>query len=57
MLIFLAGLTFGATSVLHAGSIGLYAILAMICFAVITINVAMFLSGSPVNPLHEQPLS
>jgi len=57
MLLFLAGMTFGATSILHTGYIGWFAILAVICFAVITINVVLFLSGSHVNRLHEQPPS
>ena len=46
MLIFLAGLTFGATRALHAGLIGWVAILAVLCFAVTTINVTVFL-GNP----------
>ena len=55
MLLFLAGMTFGATSILHAGYIGWFAILAVICFAVITINVLMFLNNSQENHTNEQP--
>ena len=53
MLIFLTGLTFGATNVLHMGSIGWIAVLAVICFAIVTINIVLFLSGSHMNRLHE----
>lgn len=52
--IFLAGLTLIATSVLHVGTIGWFAILAVICFAVVTINAAMFLSGSHLKQFNEQ---
>jgi hypothetical protein len=57
MLIFLAGLTSGASSVLHMGTIGCIAVLAVICFAIVTINIVLFFSGSHVNRLHEQPPS
>ena len=55
MLIFLAGMTFGATSILHTGYNGWFAILAVICFAVITINVLMFLNNSKENHFNERP--
>jgi hypothetical protein len=54
MLFFLAVMTFGATSMLHTGYIGWIAILAMICFAIVTINIVLILSGSHMNRLHEQ---
>ena len=54
MLLFLAGMTFGATNVLHMGTIGWIAVLAEICFAIVTINIVLILSGSHVNRLHEQ---
>ena|ERR1700693_5326973 len=57
MLLFLAGMTFGATNILHTGYIGWFAILAVICFAIVTINIILFLSGSHLNRLHEQPPS
>jgi sterol desaturase/sphingolipid hydroxylase (fatty acid hydroxylase superfamily) len=57
MLVFLAGLTFGAANVLHMESIGCVAVLAVICFAIVTINIVLFLSGSHLNRLHEQPPS
>ena len=57
MLLFLAGMTFGATSILHTGYIGWFAILAVICFATVTINIVLILSGSHMNRLHEQPPS
>jgi uncharacterized integral membrane protein len=46
VLVFLAVMMFSATSVLHTGTIGWLAILAVILFAVVTINVVMFLSSS-----------
>jgi uncharacterized membrane protein YhaH (DUF805 family) len=55
MLIFLAGMTFGAASILHTGYIGWFAILAVICFAMITINVVMFLNSSQENRFNERP--
>lgn len=57
MLIFLAGMTFGAASILHTGYNGWFAILAVICFAIVTINIVLILSGSHMNRLHEQPPS
>jgi hypothetical protein len=54
MLIFLAGLTSGAANVLHTGTIGWIAVLVVICFAIVTINIVLILSGSHVNHLHEQ---
>jgi hypothetical protein len=54
MLLFLAVFMFGATSILHAGIIGWLATLAVILFAVITINVAMALSSSHLKRLHER---
>jgi hypothetical protein len=55
MLLFLAGLSFGATSILHTGYNGWFAILAVICFAVVTINVVMFLNNSQENRFNERP--
>jgi len=55
MLLFLAGMTFGAASILHTGYIGWFAILTVICFAIVTINIVLILSGSHMNRLHEQP--
>ena len=55
MLLFLAGMTFGAVSILHAGYIGWFALLAVICFAVITINILMFLNNSQENHFNERP--
>ena len=52
--LFLAGMTFGAASILHTGYIGWIAVLAVICFAIVTINIVLILSGSHVNRLHEQ---
>jgi hypothetical protein len=54
MLLFLAVFMFGATSILHAGIIGWLATLAVILFAVITINIAMALSNSHLKRLHER---
>ena len=55
MLLFLAGMTFGAVSILHTGYNGWFAILAVICFAVITINVLMFINNSKENHFNERP--
>jgi hypothetical protein len=55
MLLFLAWMTFGAASILHTGYIGWFAILTVICFAIVTINIVLILSGSHMNRLHEQP--
>ena len=55
MFLFLAGMTFGATSILHTGYNGWFAILAVICFAVVTINVVMFLNNSQENHFNELP--
>jgi hypothetical protein len=55
MLIFLAGMTFGAASILHTGYNGWFAILAVICFAVVIINIVMFLSSSHENSFNERP--
>ncbi len=57
VLVFLAVMMFGASSILHAGTIGWLAILAMILFAVVTINVVMALSSSHLKKLNEQPPS
>jgi uncharacterized integral membrane protein len=54
MLIFLTGLTSGAANVLHLGTIGWSAVLAVISFAIVTINIVLFLGGSRMNRLHEQ---
>ena len=35
-------------------TIGWIAVLAVICFAIVTINIVLILSGSHVNRLHEQ---
>ena len=55
MLIFLAGLTFGSTRVLHTGLIGWLAILTVIFSALITINGVIFLSNSHLKRIDEQP--
>ena len=55
VLFVLAVMLFGASRILHAGTIGWLAILAMILFAVVTINVVMALSGSHPKRLPEQP--
>ncbi len=55
VLVFLAVMMFGATSILHAGTIGWLAILAVILFAVVTINVVMFLSSSHLKRINERP--
>jgi hypothetical protein len=54
MLLFLAVFMFGAASILHAGIIGWLATLAVILFAVITINVVMALSNSHLKRLNER---
>jgi hypothetical protein len=54
MLLFLAGMTFGAVGILHAAYNGWIAILAVICFAVVTINAPMFLSSSQENRFNER---
>jgi hypothetical protein len=46
VLLFCAVFMFAATAILHAGIIGWLATLAVILFAVITINVVMALSSS-----------
>jgi hypothetical protein len=56
LLIFLASMTFGATSILHTGYNGWFAILAVICFAVVTINVIMFLNNSQESRFNERPV-
>ncbi len=54
MFLFLAVFMFGATSILHAGIIGWLATLAVILFAVITINIVMALSSSHLKRLNER---
>ena len=54
MFLFLASMAFGATIVLHMGTIGWNAVFAVICFAIVTINMVLILSYSHVNRLHEQ---
>jgi hypothetical protein len=54
--IFLAGLTFGATRVLHAGLIGWFAILAVIGLAVITINVVVLLCNPHLQRFATRPV-
>ena len=53
-LLFIACMAFGATSILHTGYIGWFAILAVILIAVITINLVMTLSSSHLKQLNER---
>jgi hypothetical protein len=56
MLIFLAYLTFGAIRVLHVGLIGWFARLAVISFAIITINVVVFLCNHHLQRFDKRPV-
>ena len=55
ILLLCAVITFGAITVLHAGIIGWLAILTVIIFAVITINVVMAMCCSQQKHINERP--
>jgi len=55
ILVLCAVFMFGAITVLHAGIIGWLATLAVILFAVITINVVMAISCSQLKLFNERP--
>jgi hypothetical protein len=54
VLVFCAVMMYDATSILHTGTIGWLATLAVILFAVVTINVVMFLSSSHLKRINER---
>jgi hypothetical protein len=51
----LAAMMYGTASILHSGTIGWLAVLAVILIPVVTINAVMAPGSSHLKRLHEQP--